>query len=373
MNRIANDRIGRIKLILPILSFAIPFILLFWLDIFVHADTLKKEAKTICLNMIVKDESKVIERCLSSVKEIIDYWIIVDTGSTDGTQKIIQEYLKEIPGELHQHPWVDFSHNRNQALAYAKAKGDYSLFIDADEQLYLTTPLDKTKLQKDYYLAAVQQMNSSYQRILLASNQLTWKWKGVLHEMLDCEEAASCGVLANATTLSNTLDGNRTQDPKKYHKDAEVLENALLTEPDNARYVYFLAQSYLSAKEFEKALKTFEKRVTMGGWDQEVFFSLYRAGMIQEYLNMPSDKIIHSYSKAYQVRPCRAEPLYRLANYFNRQGNYVLGLALSQLGMTIPNPHDIVHTEDWIYDYGLSSIYADSVHALQRIKEPVRN
>ena len=50
----------------------------------------------ICLNMIVKNESKVIKRCLDSIMPLIDYWIIVDTGSDDGTQQIIKNYLKMI-------------------------------------------------------------------------------------------------------------------------------------------------------------------------------------------------------------------------------------------------------------------------------------
>ena len=45
--------------------------------------------KTVCLNMIVRNESSVIQRCLDSVKGFIDYWVIVDTGSIDGTQKIV--------------------------------------------------------------------------------------------------------------------------------------------------------------------------------------------------------------------------------------------------------------------------------------------
>src|ERR1700722_1540445 len=60
--------------------------------------------KTICLNMIVKNESKVIRRCLQSVLPFIDTWVIVDTGSNDGTQKIIKDFMLEhqIPGELHE-------------------------------------------------------------------------------------------------------------------------------------------------------------------------------------------------------------------------------------------------------------------------------
>ena len=90
---------------------------------------------TVCLNMIVKNEREVIERCLSSVKQLIDYWIIVDTGSTDGTQEVVKKFLKDIPGELHERPWVDFGYNRNEAMKLAEGKTDYLFFIDADDRL----------------------------------------------------------------------------------------------------------------------------------------------------------------------------------------------------------------------------------------------
>jgi glycosyltransferase involved in cell wall biosynthesis len=97
--------------------------------------TAADQKQQICLNMIVKDESKIIKRGLATVKPIIDYWVIVDTGSTDGTQQIIKDFMQDIPGELHERPWKNFAYNRNQALALAKGKADYILFMDADETL----------------------------------------------------------------------------------------------------------------------------------------------------------------------------------------------------------------------------------------------
>ena len=75
--------------------------------------------------MIVKNEKDVIVRCLESVKPVIDYWVIVDTGSTDGTQKIIKKELKDIPGELYERPWKNFGENRSEAFNLAKGKGDF--------------------------------------------------------------------------------------------------------------------------------------------------------------------------------------------------------------------------------------------------------
>ena len=78
--------------------------------------------------MIVKNESPVIEKCLASVKGMIDYWVIVDTGSTDGTQQIIKNFMKDVPGKLYERPWVNFAHNRNEALDLARNKTDYAYF-----------------------------------------------------------------------------------------------------------------------------------------------------------------------------------------------------------------------------------------------------
>lgn len=85
-----------------------------------------------CLCMIVKDEAKVIERCLNSVRDLVDTWVISDTGSRDGTQDLIRATFKEIPGELHEDPWTNFGHNRTLNIQRARGKADYLLLIDAD-------------------------------------------------------------------------------------------------------------------------------------------------------------------------------------------------------------------------------------------------
>lgn len=112
----------------------------------------------ISLVMIVKNESHVIERCLASVLPVIDTWVIVDTGSTDGTQQKIKDFFDRvgIPGKLYERPWVDFGHNRSELLELARPEADYSLMIDADEILEFEDPnfdpdTFKNSLTKDLY------------------------------------------------------------------------------------------------------------------------------------------------------------------------------------------------------------------------------
>ena len=110
-------------------------------------------APKICLSMIVKNEAHVIERCLRSVFPFVDAWVICDTGSTDGTQEIVRQVMAGKPGLLVERPWVNFAHNRNEALRLAQERGEYVFFIDADETLMLERVIDTSVLKGDaYYL-----------------------------------------------------------------------------------------------------------------------------------------------------------------------------------------------------------------------------
>ena len=93
--------------------------------------------KSICLCMIVKDEADTIAPTLRSCRELIDYWVICDTGSTDGTPALVRQELEGVPGELHDDVWVDFGHNRTRLMERARGRSEYLLLLDADETIEL--------------------------------------------------------------------------------------------------------------------------------------------------------------------------------------------------------------------------------------------
>ncbi len=315
------------------------------------------DKKSICLNMIVKNESKVIQRCLASVKGHVDYWVIVDTGSDDGTQGIIKDFMKDVPGELHERPWVDFGHNRSEALALSRGKGDYVLFMDADEKLVYSDLFKSFSLERDFYYINVRGSSPdflAYNRFLLINNKQAWDWKDVLHEYLEIPKEAKNGETLSLVSCFTESDGARSEDPKKYYKDAAVLEKALEKDPNNPRYVFYLAQSYANAGERELALKNFEKRASMeGGWDKEVFWSLFVTAQLQKELGKPSSLFIDNYRKSHQQDPTRAEPLYYLSEYYNSKDLFALAYSLGSLALTIPQPVDEMYVQGWIYDYAI--------------------
>ncbi len=343
----------------------------FVLFLLLAVSTLSAEKKTVCLNMIVKDESKVITRCLESVLPMIDYWVISDTGSTDGTQEIIKEYMKEknVPGELIERPWKNFAHNRNEALDAARGKADYVLFIDADEYLVYDDEFEMPELDKDYYYFILTWPGSSWSKISLIKNIPDFRWEGVLHEVIVPHVKHSFATVENVKNIY-TVDGVRSRDPKKYQKDAEVLEAALKEEPNNSRYMFYLAKSYESYGAKEEAIKWYKKRSEVGSsYDLEACWSLMSAGQLLEQLGAPAQEVIDCYKGAVRHARNRAEPYYHLARYYRSINDNTRCYLVASLGKTIPLPDDSFFIENWIYDYGLLMEISVSSYWIGKYKE----
>lgn len=327
--------------------------------LFLRAENTPSQHKKICLNMIVKDESAVIERCLSSVLPIVDYWVIVDTGSTDGTQQKILNFMKEkgVPGELHARPWINFSHNRNEALTLAKSKGDYIFFIDADEYLEYSSNFTLPQLDKDYYyVASMCPSVGKFSKILLVKAFLDWKWEGVLHETICSPSSKSFATVEKVVNII-TDEGARAKDPLRLQKDIELLQSALKNEPNNSRYVFYLAQTYAAMKNYPLALQSYERRVEMSKGEvnnEEIFWALVRIAQLQQLLEMKPEIVIQGYKSAYQYRPTRSEPLYYLAHYYRKQKEYTKSYEVAKMGLTLPQvTQELMFVEQQATDYGL--------------------
>ena len=331
--------------------------------------------KRICLNMIVKNESKVIKRCLQSVKHLIDYWVIVDTGSSDGTQKIIREFLKDIPGDLFERPWKNFEHNRNEALHLGYPKAHNLMFIDADEELKATKSFSLGVLDKDIFLIPVHLPNGTvFRRQLIISTRIKWFWRGVVHEQVYTNEKQTTHRFIEDAYIFAQDDGGRTgaDSRAKFLNDAQILEEALKKEPKNSRYMFYLANSYFNAKELPLAIKAYEKRALMGGWDQEVYYSLYNIARIQKEMKMPAEKFIGSFFKAYRYRPSRAEPLFWIANFYIEQKNYEKACKLLQEATSIPLSDDAMMVEIDMYQFIIPWMLADCFFFLNQFDEALK-
>ena len=295
--------------------------------------------KTISLAMIVKDESHIIRRCLQSVRPLIDYWVIVDTGSTDGTQQVIRDCMGDIPGELHERPWRNFGHNRSESLSLAAGKADYSLVMDADDFLVCQEDLSLDRLDQPYYHLRIADGETEFYRIQLVNNQHRWYYRGVLHEYISCDELSTDReIRLPGLVVHSTREGSRSQHRDKYLRDAEILESGLREEPDNARYVFYLAQSYRDAGDLDAAIDRYRRRVSMGGWWEEVFYALYQIGALRMKRGDDWGAALDALLEAHNFAPHRAEPLYDIARHYRLQEKWPLAYRFAKWGVAIPYP-----------------------------------
>jgi glycosyltransferase involved in cell wall biosynthesis len=306
---------------------------------------------TVCLNMIVKNEAPVIRRCLESVLPFIDTWLISDTGSSDDTQEIIRETLYQKEGTLVNSPWVNFGHNRSQAIKLARDQADYLLFIDADEELILPAGTHDKSLTGDAYYLEVLYGNTRYSRCALVSTKLDWYWKGAVHEYLECRQPFKIQKLPGVQIKVNH-DGARSRDPDTYRRDAELLQSELQIDPSDTRSAFYLAQSYRDAGLYHQSFEAYTHRAEMGGFPEEVWYSLYQMAALEERFDSAvtnPGKVSHAYLRAFQSRPTRAEPLIRLARYHRLRKEYELAYIYARRAVDIHEPDDLLFIERDVY------------------------
>jgi glycosyltransferase involved in cell wall biosynthesis len=316
----------------------------------------------ICLNMIVRNEAHIVEDVLDSVAPYISSWVIVDTGSDDGTQDLIRDHMARlgIPGELYERPWRNFGHNRTEALTLAQGHGDYIWVMDADD-IVVGTP-DFTQLDADIYLLRLKEASAPeapytyYWRAQLFRDGVRVRWVGVLHEYATWDDSCVVVRLQGDYHIESRRLGARNLDPQKYERDRDLLLAEVERNPEDARSVFYLAQSYRSLGDFVNARKWYARRAEMGGWEEQVYYAMYEVAVLMSLLDAPWPDVQDAYLRAWQFRSTRAEPLFEIAYRYRQDQRYLLGYLFARQAAEIPFPEQDV-------------IFVSDVHAWRAIDE----
>jgi len=245
---------------------------------------------TISLCMITKNEEKYLEQCLSSVKDIADEMVIVDTGSTDKTKEICKKFQSKSNNVLKffDFNWVDdFSAARNESIKHATK--DWILVMDADE-IIEEGDLDKIRNvirnpdenvgfaleQRSYinkYFEGTIKNNSDFELVKdyplyisnflvrLFQNNIGLNFRHKVHELI--EDSIEEKNLKYAKTDIILHHFGSLKDEEFIGNTAEhyskIILKQLEEEPENARYNYQAGRMYLGRSDFGNALKYFEK------------------------------------------------------------------------------------------------------------------
>ncbi len=318
---------------------------------------------SICLCMIVKDEVVVLERCFDSCRELVDYWVICDTGSTDGTQDLIRRALGGIPGELHEHKWVDFSHNRSALMRVAHSKADYLLLLDGDMTVTQYQPLPA--LTADSYMLRQGNELSGYRNKRLVRGDLHWRYVGSTHEYIECADAEESVEHLDSLVIEHHADGHSWS--HKFERDLHLLREDLRRDPNNSRTVFYLAQTYrdIGTQSDDEAtlglaLEHYQCRAELGGWVEETYFARYQVGVLSARLgDWPG--AVDAFMSAWEQRPARLEAVHDLVVGLRERGLYRAAHQFTRLAADLrplPVPDDILFVAPWIYEWGMLFEYS---------------
>ena len=303
---------------------------------------------TICLNMIVKNESKIITRLFDSVMDLIDTYCICDTGSTDNTIEIISEYFEEknMQGVIFTEPFQNFGHNRNVALKRARDMADYTLFLDADMVLKSAKGFSKDELIHQAYMVKQGTDTFTYYNLRLVHRTVDVNCMGYTHEYYDinCESTR-----LETLHIDDVGDGGAKAD--KFERDIRLLKQSIDEGQNLARSYFYLGNSYKDSGKPTEAIGAYTSALKHQTWDEERFISRLNIGKCCSDTNR-QDEAVASWLLAYQECPKRMESLYELIKHYRITSRHELCYLFYDKAVAIEYPKDkVLFINDDVYGH----------------------
>lgn len=336
----------------------------------------------VALVMMVKNEHQRILVSLESVKDIVQKFIIFDTGSNDNTIEIIKNFCKKHSIQLHLKigTFVNFEVSRNECLDFADTVDDidFLLLLDCNDELKNGKSLIKFLKKELYsndttsYLIAQEWwsgVSNKYFNMRLIKHRQGWRFKGVVHEYLCNKDPLKDGIeKAKYTPSDVVLFQDRTKDDdkssKRFSRDKQLLFEEYTKNPVEPRTLFYLAQTCECLQHLDEAVKYYKERLLVQGFYEEKFHAAFRIGKINNSRQTPPENIIYWWLHAFEILP-RAEPLLELAKFYTNNKQFSLAYIFIKQACELPYPKDILFVDNNVYDYerwhylGIIAYYVD--------------
>lgn len=309
--------------------------------------------RKIIITLMIKNETKIIKRCIANALAIADAICISDTGSTDDTVDILCTHLPSlpVPAKLVQHNWLNFGHNRTKAFQASQSfcqelgwnpETTYGLLLDADMNFVMTPTFDRNTLTQNGYSIKQKSASLEYYNTRLVKLAYPWVCRGVTHEYWDGNDTSKLDTIY----INDIGDGGCKSD--KFTRDEHLLTQGLLDEPKNERYMFYLAQTLKDLKKLPESIEMYKRRITAGGWYEEIWYSMYVISKLYYELGNLTEMEYWA-QKAYDTNKNRAENLYFLTRVYREKNMHYKAWHYLQLGIQVQQPHGVLFLEPDVY------------------------
>ncbi len=300
----------------------------------------------ICYCMIVKNAGEILEKVLIENMPIIDRWVILDTGSTDGTQDVIRRVLKNKKGCLYEEPFINFRDSRNRCLDLAKNYCKYKIMLDDTYSVQgnLRHFLNITRGDQfsDSYSIMLKSEDTEYfsNRIIKSKSNLKYIHK--VHEVITDENNNNVTVPPEyATVMDYRTDYMNERTNTRKLQDLETLVEEYYEDQSDPRNLYYIAQTYACLNDIENKAKYFEMRMNhpTEGFIQEKIDAIFELARTYNFeLNKDWSIIEPLYLKAWELDKKRPDSLYFLGIHYFLEKDYPTAYRYLREGFEVGYP-----------------------------------
>ena len=323
-----------------------------------------KEKPLIAVVIMVKNEGSFIAPTLQPLVEAgIKDFFVYDTGSTDGTPELAEQFFKDsdiINYHIRKEPFVDFAKSRNRAMDIADEifpTATFYVFLDAEwyarNGQELVAFCEQHKYESDAaYFVRLQSPDFRLYKPCLIRREAHPRFLAPVHEYLNCYVPQR--VPDSFYFELNRSEVGHEKSKHRYKRDLEILTKEYQEHPYDSRNVYYLAQTYSCLLDFPNAYKHYKLRTTMAGFEEENYSALLKMGLLVSEMskNDPQytwDLALEHYLQAFSIRPTRIEPLIFIAQHYGIVGDYNTCFLFARRALEIPIPTDVNDVEDNFY------------------------
>ena len=351
------------------------------------------------LNTIVKNEAHCISTMLESIKDIADIIVIADTGSTDGTQDIINKFGKEhnIPTYVFERPFDDFEKSRNFGMQSARdvvkelgldPNDCWTFWCDADETYIINPKFSKKQFNKDLYMVNTYISQMKYTRNTFARVSKSFRWYGPVHEFIVCDDKNITSGLVENIHVDVKMTGASWQGniADKYLSHAHLLEKYINNDRSDPRWIFYTAQSYHDSasipdnkdendERLRRSIKYYRERTQRpDGYYEELYYSQFRIGTIMRSLEEPWSLTLQELLKAYAIEPLRGESIKVIIDYYLQVGEWNLAYLYSKFAKVNfhgknPYPTKLLFVDEALYVWKFLESHAASCFYCGKIDE----
>lgn len=348
-------------------------------------------ANKFILTQIMKNESHVANRMLDSLKGFVDGICVIDTGSTDESINIVKKWGDDNGVETYvfERPFDNFENSRNHSIEKAREfflrRDDgnkyYSFWLDFDEQMILHPNFNKTSVDKDFYMFNTFIGSMKYTRNEMFLLEKPFRWYGVVHEFLVCDEQNITSGLMEGLHVNVSMDGASWQGKtsEKYLSHAHTLEKYISDNRQDPRWIFYTAQSYHDSASIQdnreenderlrRSLKYYTERASrQDGYAEEIYYANYRMTTIMNALEEPWSIIMQQALKAYSIDPLRGESIKVIIDYYLKMGEWNNAYLYAKVGYEMfhnknPYPNRLLFIDESIYKWKFAEALAASAY-----------